>query len=88
MIKNEFTYKQQPIVDTVLAYDCPFTHEMYMLIICNTLYIESMNHHMIILFIIKEGRCMINDIPKINCAHSRIDDHYISFKYIDLETPL
>ena len=36
-----------PIVDADLAYDCPFTHETYILIIRNALYIDSMKHNLI-----------------------------------------
>ena len=77
-----------PIVDAALAYDCPFTHETYILIVRNALHINSMNHHLIPPFIMREAGLIVNDIPKMHCANPSIDDHCISFKDTDLRIPL
>ena len=77
-----------PIVDADIAYDCPFTHETYILIIRNALHIDSMSHNLIPPFIMREGGVIVNDIPKMHCEFPCIDDHCISFKDIDLRIPL
>ena len=77
-----------PIVDVALAYDCPFTHETYILIIRNALYIHSMKHNLIPPFIMREGGVIVNDIPKMHCSDPTINDHCISFKDANLRIPL
>ena len=77
-----------PIVDAAIAYDCLFTHETYILIIRNTLYIETMQYNLIPPFIMREGGLIVNDIPKIHCDDPCIEDHCILFKDIDLRIPL
>ena len=77
-----------PIVDAAIAYDCPYTHETYILIIRNALHIESMSHNLIPPFIMREGGVIVNDIPKVHCESPSIEDHCISFKDIDLRIPL
>ena len=64
-----------PIVDAALAYDCPFTHETYILIVRNALHINSMNHHLIPPFIMREAGLKVNDIPKMHYTDPSIDDH-------------
>ena len=77
-----------PIVDAALAYDCPFTHETYILIIRNALHIKSMNHHLIPPFILREGGVTVNDIPDIHCADPNINDHCLHIKDKSLRIPL
>ena len=55
-----------PIVDAAIAYDCPFTHETYILIIRNALHIPSMRYNLIPPFIMREGGFKVNDIPKMH----------------------
>ena len=82
------TVQNIPIVDAAIAYDCPFSHETYILIIRNALHIASMNHNLIPPFIMREGGVIVNDVPKIHCDNPNIYDHCISFKDIDLKIPL
>lgn len=55
-----------PIVDAVLAYDCPSTYDTYISIIHNDLLIISMIHHIIPPFIMREGALVVNGIPKMH----------------------
>ena len=41
-----------PIVDTMLAYDCEQTSQVYLLVLRNVLYIESMDDNLIPPFIL------------------------------------
>ena len=36
--------KNIPIVDAAVAYDCPYTHECYILLLRNALYLPSLEH--------------------------------------------
>ena len=39
------TAQNIPIVNDAIAYDCQFSHDTYILIVCNTLHIESIHHN-------------------------------------------
>jgi hypothetical protein len=71
-----------PIVDAIIAYDCQFTDKTYILIARNVLHVPSMNHNLIVPFILREANLICNDTPKIQCHHPTSDDHCI----IDQET--
>ena len=36
-----------PIVDAVLLYQCPYSNEVYLLVVRNALHVPSMKHHLI-----------------------------------------
>jgi hypothetical protein len=71
-----------PIVDAIIAYDCPFTEKTYILIARNVLHVPSMDHNLIVPFILREANLICNDTPKIQCHNPTHDDHCI----IDQET--
>ena len=52
---------QVPIVDAVIAYDCPQTNETYILIVRNALYVELMEENLIPPFILREAGLIVND---------------------------
>ena len=39
--------KDVPIVDGALAYDCPYTHKVYVLVVRNALHVPSIDHNLI-----------------------------------------
>ena len=53
-----------PIVDAAVAYDCPRTHQTYILIVRNALYIELMEENLIPPFILREAGLIVNECPK------------------------
>jgi hypothetical protein len=71
-----------PIVDAIIAYDCPFTNKTYILIARNVLHVPSMNHNLIVPFILREANLICNDTPKMQCNNPTSEDHCI----IDRET--
>ena len=73
------TLKNIPIVDTALAYDCPYDHQTYILIISNALYMPSMENNLIPPFIMRQAGLQVNDTAKIHCEDPSIDDHCITF---------
>ena len=77
-----------PIVDGCISYYYQYSHQTYILIIINSLYISTMHHNVIPLFSMREGGEIINNIPKIHCNDPRSNDHYISFERNDSKTPM
>lgn len=77
-----------PVVDGAIAYDDPFTGQVYILICRNALYIPSMDNNLLPPFIMRAGGVRINDVPKIHCINPQITDHCISFENHDLIIPL
>ena len=77
-----------PIVDGALAYDCPYTGQMYILLARNALHIPSMDHNLLPPFIMRAGGVKVNDVPKIHCESPEIEDHSISFEGTELLIPL
>ena len=55
-----------PIVDVIIAYDCPRSRRMFYLVPQNVLYVESMENNLISSFILREVGLRVNDIPKIH----------------------
>ena len=86
--KNLGTAKQIPVVDAALAYDCPYTHETYLLIVRNALYIESMENNLVPPFIMREAGLLVRDTPKIHLDDPDAEDHAITFQDNSLSIPL
>ena len=68
-----------PIVDAVLAYDCERTNQVYLLVLKNVLYIESMNDNLIPPFILREAGLTVQKRAKIHCEEGTVtkEDHTI-----------
>ena len=77
-----------PIVDAVLAYDCPYTGVTCLLLLRNALHIPSMTHNLIPPFIIQEAGIELNDVPKIHVKEPNIEDHSLYYKGEDIRIPL
>ena len=82
------TTKMVPVVDAALAYDCPYTHRSYLLIVRNALYVPTMTNNLIPPFIIREAGTQIKDTPKIHVTNPDESDHAITFPDQDLRIPL
>ena len=71
--------KNVPIVDAIIAFDCPITDKAYLLVCHNALYVSSMIHNLIPPFIMREANLVVNDIPKIQVDNPDETDHSIWF---------
>ena len=80
--------KKIPIVDGAVAYDCPYTHRTYILIMRNALYVPTLDHSLIPPFIMREAGLVVNDIPKIHVKDPDTDDHAILFPEDNLKIQL
>ena len=68
---------QVPIVDTMLAYDCRRTNQVYLRALRNVLYIASMEDNLIPLFILREAGIIVNERAKIHSEEPTEEDHTI-----------
>ena len=71
------TAKSIPIVDGAIAYECQYTHKVYILILRNALYLDTLNHSLLPPFILREAGIDVNDVPKIHCDNPTAQDHSI-----------
>jgi hypothetical protein len=79
---------QVPIVDAVVAYDCPYTGETYLLVVRNALHVPAMHHNLIPPFIMREAGLVVNDVPKIHVDEPSVEDHSIFDQESGLRIPL
>ena len=71
--------KKIPIVDAMVAYDCPYTHKAYILLAHNALHIPSMDNNLVPPFIVREIGALVHDVPKIHVNDPGVNYHYILF---------
>ena len=66
----------------MLAYDCKRTNQVYLLVLRNVLYIESMDDNLIPPFILREAGLIENERAKIHCKSGTAteEDHTIQEK--------
>ena len=76
------------IVDATIAYDCPYSHTSYILIVQNALYMDNLDDNLLPPFIMRQAGLKVNDVPKIHCPEPMDDDHSITFQDNDLKIPL
>ena len=58
-----------PIVDSIIAYEYPYSMNAYFLVMSNFLYVPSIQNNLILSFVMREVGLIINDVPKIH-VHS------------------
>ena len=81
------TLEKVPIVDAIVAYDCPYSMKTYLLVVLNALYIPSMEHNLVVPFIMREAGIVVNDVPKIQVKNPTEKDHSIWFPNEECSDP-
>ena len=76
------------LVHGALEHECRCTGEVCVLVIRNVLHVPSMEHNLILLFIMRAGSVEMNDVPNIHYEHLTVDDHSVSFEHSDLRIHL
>lgn len=79
---------ESKLVDAVVQYECPYSHETYMLVICNAIYVPSMEINLLPPFIIREAGVVVNHVPKIQIDDPSNEDHAIIFQETGFRIPL
>ena len=77
-----------PLVDATVRYDNPYNGKSYILVLCNALYVLSMDNNLIRPFMLREMGVTINDIPKIHKVDPTVDNHAIEFVETGFQIPL
>ena len=73
----DYAPKEIPIVDAALLYQAPFNGKETILVICNALYVESMQSNLIPPFIMREHGIRVCNTAKIHISDPDVDDHAI-----------
>ena len=68
---------QIPIIDAAIVFEDPYNGNIYFVEMRNALYVESMDHHLIPPFIMREAGLIVNDVAKIHCKRHTQEDHSI-----------
>ena len=76
------------LVDAVVQYECPYTHDLYMLVIRNAIYVPSMEVNLLPPFVMREAGVVVNDVPKIQINDPSNEDHAIIFDETGFRIPL
>ena len=66
-----------PIVDSVVAYDCPYSGEVILLVARNALFVVSMDHNLVPPFIMREAGLQVNEQAKIHTSEPTKQHHSI-----------
>ena len=76
-----------PIVYGAVVYKCPYTGDIYVLIVRNALYIPHLRNNLIPPFLMRAAGVTLNETLKICIKDPTIDDHCIAFEDSDLRIP-
>ena len=82
------TMSRVPIVDAVVAYDCPFSGRKILMVARNALYVESMDHNLVPPFIMREAGLEVEKRVKIHMPQPSKEHHSVYCREIDLRIPL
>ena len=82
------TAQNVPIVDAALAYDCPYSHQTYVLLLRNVLYMPDLHHNLLPPFLMRQGGVTVDEKPNIHCPDPTSNNYNISFQDNDLRIPL
>ena len=69
-----------PIVDAVIAYDCPSSGYIYLLIVRNALCVPTMDVNLIPPFVLIEVGLIFNYMPKIHFEYPSVEDHSLFYE--------
>ena len=72
--------KKVPIVDCVVAHDCPYSNETYYLAMYNALLVPQMEENLLPPFVVRRQGHILNDTPKIQVKSPTKDDHCLIFE--------
>ena len=75
------------IVDAVIAYDCIYSGETYMLVLRNYLCVPTMYIHLILPFVLRESGLILNDTPKMHCKDPSVEDYSLFDEETGLRIP-
>ena len=75
---------EDPIVDAVIAYDCTYSGETYLLVVLNSLCFRTIQINLIQPFVLREAVLIHNHTPKIHCKYPSVEEHFLFDEEIGL----
>ena len=82
------TMLRVPIVDAVLAYDCPISGKTTLLVARNALFVENMDYNLIPPFIMRESGLKMEEQAEIHVKEQAKENHSIYSSDINLRITL
>ena len=76
------------VADAVVKYECRFTGQTELLLICNAIHVPAMSNNLILPFIMRNDGVVVNDVPKIQVMIPLEADHSVYFPADDFCIPL
>ena len=76
-----------PVVNAAVAYDCEFTGETRIMIICNALHFKNMEVNLIPPFMMRLAGIEVNECPKFLSKQPNESDHSMYFPEQDIRIP-
>ena len=73
-----------PIVDAVIAYDCPYKCKIYLLLLRNALHIPELEVNLLPPFIVREAGIEVDECPKSQMSNPTIKNHSMYIPDYDL----
>ena len=77
-----------PIVDAVIAYDCPYRCKTYLLLLRNCLEVPELEDNLIPPFVLREAGIILDECPKSQSKNPSSETHSIYCPEEDLRIPL
>ena len=74
-------------MDAVIAYDCPSSGGIFLLVVSNAMCVPTMYIHLIPPFVLRESGLILNDTPKIHCKDPSVEDHSLFDEETGLRIP-
>jgi hypothetical protein len=79
---------QVPIVHGALAYDCPYTGKVYVILVHHALHFPEMDHNLIPPFQMRVNGVVINECPKFLSPQPTDETYSLFFPSDDIRLPL
>ena len=67
--------KKVPIVDTVVAYNCPYLAKTFVLLFRNVLNVPEIKHNLLPPFIVREAGHFLDECPKFQSSSPAVSNH-------------
>ena len=76
-----------PVVNAAIAYDCEYTGETRIMVVCNALYFKNMEVNLIPPFMMRLAGIEVNECPKFLAKTPSESDHSMYFPAQDIRIP-
>ena len=78
--KSAGKLEKVPVVDACVAYDCPYTAKVYLLLMRNALQVSDIQVNLLPPFVVREAGIHCDDCPKSQAEEPTVDTHCLHAK--------